>query len=62
MTNDSKSNRVVSVEFDKNDYKELNEVIDYLQAQSISTVTKDDTIKYLVKYAYKKLVLGEDRK
>jgi hypothetical protein len=62
MTNDNKSKRIVSVEFDERDYNELNELVDHLQSQSISTVTKQDAIKFFVKYVYRQLVLKEDRK
>jgi hypothetical protein len=62
VDNNSKSKKIISIEFDESDYNELIELVDYLQAQSISTVTKQDAIKFFVKYAYKQIVLEEDKK
>jgi hypothetical protein len=60
--NSKESKKVVSVEFDESEYNELIELVDCLQSQSISVVTKQGTIKFFIKYAYKQIVLEEDKK
>jgi len=62
MDNNSKEKKVVSVEFDEEQYKQLNEIVDYLQSHSISFVTRADVIRFLVSSMYKNEILGERRK
>lgn len=52
----------VTVELNEERFKQLNAIVDYLQSFSISTVTKQSVIEFLIATMYKNEVLEEGSK
>ncbi|MEH7210287.1 hypothetical protein V7094_29450 [Priestia megaterium] len=52
----------VTVELNEERYKQLNAIVEYLQSFSISVVTKQSVIEFLIATMYKNEVLEEGSK
>lgn len=61
MANVNETRKIVSVEFNEEQYLQLTELIDHLQGQSLSTVTKQDVLMFLLASAYRNIILKENR-
>jgi hypothetical protein len=61
MANVNETRKIVSVEFNEEQYLQLTELIDHFQGQSLSTVTKQDILLFLLASAYRNIILKENR-
>jgi hypothetical protein len=53
------SNKNLTITLSGNEHDDLNNLVDYFQQQSISTVTKSDVIKFMIKQM--KLAVEKDK-